>query len=202
VRSARHPHDETSGHVRIRLLHASRHGEGGFWSGAEGLLARGTFQGMGPNPTSPPSSRAISASVTASWRPFAASPSRREGRDRGIPGPERRREGRHGRMLSCFLPPAPARPRSTTSTSRDAPPRRERMIASAPEDNLDPDFHVVQNSHVYGGIRNSRKVIRDRALELLAFVALSDKPTLRSPPLGRHERRLVLARALLTSRGF
>jgi len=104
------------------------------------------------------------------------------------------------RMLSCFLPPSAGSASIHDVDIRERPRDVKRMIGVCPqEDNLDPDFHVVQNLHVYGryfGI--PRKVIRDRALELLAFVALSDKAHAPIASLsGGMKRRLVLARALL-----
>src|SRR5258705_4143529 len=104
------------------------------------------------------------------------------------------------RMLSCFLPPGAGSASIHGVDIRERPRDVKRMIGVCPQEgNLDPDFHVVQNLHVYGryfGI--PRKVIRDRALELLAFVALSDKA--HAPVASRSggmKRRLGLARALL-----
>src|SRR6267378_6062686 len=104
------------------------------------------------------------------------------------------------RMLSCFLPPSAGSASIHDVDIRERPRDVKRMIGVCPqEDNLDPDFHVLKNLHVYGryfGI--PRKVIRDRALELLAFVALSDKAHAPIASLsGGMKRRLVLARALL-----
>src|SRR5690349_10307357 len=104
------------------------------------------------------------------------------------------------RMLSCFLPPS-----SGTASIHDVdvcerPRDVKRMIGVCPqEDNLDPDFHVVKNLLVYGRYFGlPRRVVRDRALELLAFVALSDKAHAPIQSLsGGMKRRLVLARALL-----
>jgi lipooligosaccharide transport system ATP-binding protein len=104
------------------------------------------------------------------------------------------------RMLSCFLPPS-----SGTACIHDVdvcerPRDVKRMIGVCPqEDNLDPDFHVVKNLLVYGRYFGlPRRVVRDRALELLAFVALTDKAHAPISSLsGGMKRRLVLARALL-----
>ena len=104
------------------------------------------------------------------------------------------------RMLSCFLPPS-----SGTACIHDVdvcerPRDVKRMIGVCPqEDNLDPDFHVVKNLLVYGRYFGlPRRVVRDRALELLAFVALTDKAHAPIQSLsGGLKRRLVLARALL-----
>jgi lipooligosaccharide transport system ATP-binding protein len=104
------------------------------------------------------------------------------------------------RMLSCFLPP-------TTGTASihdidvcQRPRDVKRLIGVCPqEDNLDPDFHVMKNLLVYGRYFGlPHRVVRDRARELLAFVALSDKAHAPIASLsGGMKRRLVLARALL-----
>jgi lipooligosaccharide transport system ATP-binding protein len=67
------------------------------------------------------------------------------------------------------------------------------------EDNLDPDFTVLQNLVVYGryfGV--ARRDCRVRAEELLAFFQLSDRKSSRIRELsGGMKRRLVIARALI-----
>jgi lipooligosaccharide transport system ATP-binding protein len=104
------------------------------------------------------------------------------------------------RMLSCFLPPTSGTASIHDVDVRERPRDVKRLIGVCPqEDNLDPDFHVLKNLLVYGryfGIPH--RVVRDRALELLAFVALSDKAHAPIVSLsGGMKRRLVLARALL-----
>ncbi len=104
------------------------------------------------------------------------------------------------RMLSCFLPPTSGTACIHDLDVRERPRDVKRLIGVCPqEDNLDPDFHVMKNLLVYGryfGLH--RRVVRDRALELLAFVALSDKAHAPIQALsGGMKRRLVLARALL-----
>jgi lipooligosaccharide transport system ATP-binding protein len=104
------------------------------------------------------------------------------------------------RMLSCFLPPSSGTASIHDLDIRERPRDVKSLIGVCPqEDNLDPDFHVVKNLMVYGryfGI--PRRVVRDRALDLLAFVALSDKAHAPIASLsGGMKRRLVLARALL-----
>jgi lipooligosaccharide transport system ATP-binding protein len=104
------------------------------------------------------------------------------------------------RMLSCFLPPTSGTASIHELDIRDRPRDVKRLIGVCPqEDNLDPDFHVMKNLLVYGryfGLAGG--VVRDRAIELLAFVALSDKAHAPIQALsGGMKRRLVLARALL-----
>lgn len=104
------------------------------------------------------------------------------------------------RMLSCFLPPSSGTACIHGVDVCERPRDVKRMIGVCPqEDNLDPDFHVVKNLLVYGRYFGlPRRVVRDRALELLAFVALSDKAHAPVESLsGGMKRRLVLARALL-----
>jgi len=104
------------------------------------------------------------------------------------------------RMLSCFLPPTSGTASIHDLDVRQRPRDVKRLIGVCPqEDNLDPDFHVMKNLLVYGRYFGlDRRVVRDRALELLAFVALSDKAHAPIQALsGGMKRRLVLARALL-----
>ena len=104
------------------------------------------------------------------------------------------------RMLSCFLPPTAGTARIHGLDVRERPRDVKRLLGICPqEDNLDPDFDVLKNLLVYGryfGLAGD--LVRARALELLEFVALSDKT--HAPILslsGGMKRRLVLARALL-----
>jgi len=104
------------------------------------------------------------------------------------------------RMLSCFLPPTSGTASIHELDVCEQPRDVKRIIGVCPqEDNLDPDFHVMKNLLVYGRyFALPRRVVRDRALELLAFVALSDKAHAPIQSLsGGMKRRLVLARALL-----
>jgi lipooligosaccharide transport system ATP-binding protein len=104
------------------------------------------------------------------------------------------------RMISCFLPPTSGTASIHDLDVRERPREVKRLIGVCPqEDNLDPDFHVLKNLLVYGRYFGlPRRVVRDRALELLAFVALSDKAHAPIQALsGGMKRRLVLARALL-----
>jgi len=104
------------------------------------------------------------------------------------------------RMLSCFLPPTSGTASIQELDVRARPRDVKRLIGVCPqEDNLDPDFHVLKNLLVYGRYFGlPRRIVRDRALELLAFVALSDKAHAPIQALsGGMKRRLVLARALL-----
>jgi lipooligosaccharide transport system ATP-binding protein len=104
------------------------------------------------------------------------------------------------RMICCFLPPTSGTASIEGLDVRERPRDVKRLIGVCPqEDNLDPDFDVLKNLLVYGRYFGlPRRVVRDRALELLAFVALSDKAHAEVAALsGGMKRRLVLARALL-----
>lgn len=104
------------------------------------------------------------------------------------------------RMISCFLPPTAGTASIHGLDVRERPRDVKRMLGVCPqEDNLDPDFDVLKNLLVYGryfGLPG--RAVRARALELLEFVALSDKERAPIQALsGGMKRRLVLARALL-----
>jgi lipooligosaccharide transport system ATP-binding protein len=104
------------------------------------------------------------------------------------------------RMLSCFLPPTTGTASIHDIDVRERPREVKSLIGVCPqEDNLDPDFHVMKNLLVYGRYFGlPHRVVRDRALELLAFVALSDKAHAPISSLsGGMKRRLVLGRARL-----
>ena len=104
------------------------------------------------------------------------------------------------RMLCCFLPPTSGTASIHGLDVRERPRDVKWLLGVCPqEDNLDPDFDVLKNLLVYGryfGLPG--RVVRRRALELLEFVALSDKAHVPVEALsGGMKRRLILARALL-----
>jgi lipooligosaccharide transport system ATP-binding protein len=104
------------------------------------------------------------------------------------------------RMLCCFLPPTSGTASIHGLDVRERPRDVKWLLGVCPqEDNLDPDFDVLKNLLVYGryfGLPG--RTVRRRALELLEFVALSDKAHVPVEALsGGMKRRLILARALL-----
>jgi lipooligosaccharide transport system ATP-binding protein len=104
------------------------------------------------------------------------------------------------RMLCCFLPPTSGTASIHGLDVRERPRDVKWLLGVCPqEDNLDPDFDVLKNLLVYGryfGLPG--RTVRRRALELLEFVALSDKTHVPVQALsGGMKRRLILARALL-----
>ncbi|MBN2193433.1 MAG: ATP-binding cassette domain-containing protein [Polyangiaceae bacterium] len=82
---------------------------------------------------------------------------------------------------------------------RDGKQVRARLGVCAQEDNLDPDLTVIQNLLVYGSyFPQPRATTRQRAEELLAFVALEEKRDRHLRELsGGMKRRLMIARALM-----
>jgi lipooligosaccharide transport system ATP-binding protein len=83
----------------------------------------------------------------------------------------------------------------------DRHPRRikAQMGVAPQENNLDPDFTVLQNLIAYGRyFRLPRKETHSRATELLEFVQLTEKANELVDKLsGGMKRRLILARSLL-----
>ena len=76
----------------------------------------------------------------------------------------------------------------------------KRRIGVVPqENNLDEDLKVEENLLVYGRYFDlPRKVVRQRAVELLEFVQLSEKTDAQVEQLsGGMKRRLLIARALI-----
>ncbi len=104
------------------------------------------------------------------------------------------------RMISCFLPPTSGTARVFGLDVREQPREVKRLLGVCPqENNLDPDFDVLKNLLVYARYFGmNRHAARERALTLLAQMALSDR--IGSPVetlSGGMRRRLILARALL-----
>ena len=77
---------------------------------------------------------------------------------------------------------------------------RARIGVVPQEDNLDPDFTVMENLRVYAGYfpRRARRPLEPFLMSLLDFVALADRAGDRIQSLsGGMRRRLVIARALV-----
>ena len=85
--------------------------------------------------------------------------------------------------------------------SRDWRQIRSRIGVCQQENSLDPDLTVIQNLEVFASYFNiSKKEARDRAAELLAFIALDHRSNAPVSELsGGLMRRLVLARALVNN---
>ncbi|MHB8464219.1 MAG: ABC transporter ATP-binding protein [Acidimicrobiales bacterium] len=82
---------------------------------------------------------------------------------------------------------------------RDGPSIRARLGVVPQEDSLDLELTVRDNLVVYGRYFDlPRRMLRDRAEELLEFVQLTDRADDRVDPLsGGMKRRLTIARALV-----
>ena len=77
---------------------------------------------------------------------------------------------------------------------------RSRIGVVSQDDNLDPDFTVMENLEVYASYfsRRLRRPLRPFLESLLEFVSLEDRGDYRIPALsGGMRRRLVIARALV-----
>ncbi len=76
---------------------------------------------------------------------------------------------------------------------------RKRIGVVPQNDNLDPDFTVVENLRVYGSYFGLRRgELDDRIEQLLTFFNLSDRANARVEQLsGGMKRRLIIARALI-----
>ena len=92
-------------------------------------------------------------------------------------------------MLSVFDLPVP-----------DAARRVRARVGVVPQgDNLDPDFSVAENLHVYASYFGlPRHVVETRIPQLLDFAALSERADAKTEALsGGMKRRLTIARALI-----
>ncbi len=106
------------------------------------------------------------------------------------------------RMISCFLTPTSGSIKVLGLEVTEHPSEvKSRVGVVAQDNNLDPDFSVMENLTVYAtyyGIK--RKVARERAQELLEFVDLADRKKDRIQSLsGGMSRRLQIARSLINS---
>jgi lipooligosaccharide transport system ATP-binding protein len=105
------------------------------------------------------------------------------------------------RMISCISP-------ITAGTLRvlgmdpvaDGPRIRARMGLVPQEDSLDLELTVLDNLMIYGRYFDMpKRVIRERAQQLLEFAQLTDRAHDRVDPLsGGMKRRLTIARALIS----
>lgn len=104
------------------------------------------------------------------------------------------------KMIHCVLPPFSGSLTIAGMSVSSKPREIKKMIGVAPqEDNLDPDFTVLQNLLVYARYFDIPKpVALKRSEELLKFIQLEEK---RGVIIGQlstgMKRRLILARALI-----
>ena len=105
------------------------------------------------------------------------------------------------RMISCISPLSGGTLRVLgLDPATDGARIRARMGLVPQEDSLDLDLTVLDNLMIYGRYFDlPRKVVRERAEQLLEFAQLTDRANDRVDPLsGGMKRRLTIARALIS----
>jgi lipooligosaccharide transport system ATP-binding protein len=105
------------------------------------------------------------------------------------------------RMISCISPLSGGTLRVLgLDPVVDGPRIRARMGLVPQEDSLDLDLTVLDNLMIYGRYFDiPRKVVRERAEQLLEFAQLTERANDRVDPLsGGMKRRLTIARALIS----
>jgi lipooligosaccharide transport system ATP-binding protein len=105
------------------------------------------------------------------------------------------------RMISCISPISGGTLRVLgMDPATDGSRIRSRMGLVPQEDSLDLELTVLDNLMIYGRYFDMpRRVIRERAEQLLEFAQLSDRAADRVDPLsGGMKRRLTIARALIS----
>jgi lipooligosaccharide transport system ATP-binding protein len=106
------------------------------------------------------------------------------------------------RMIGCVSPVSEGKLRVFgMDPATDGSAIRARLGVVAQEDNLDTELTVLDNLLIYGRYFGMpRKVIRERAEELLDFAQLTERRHHRVDPLsGGMKRRLTIARALINA---
>src|SRR5580704_4082490 len=105
------------------------------------------------------------------------------------------------RMISCISPVSEGSLRVLGMDPKtDGPRIRARMGLVPQEDSLDLELTVLDNLMIYGRYFDMpKKVIRERADQLLEFAQLTERANDRVDPLsGGMKRRLTIARALIS----
>ncbi len=105
------------------------------------------------------------------------------------------------RMISCISPLSGGTLRVLgMDPAKDGPRIRSRMGLVPQEDSLDLELTVLDNLMIYGRYFDMpKKVIRERAEQLLDFAQLTERAHDRVDPLsGGMKRRLTIARALIS----
>jgi lipooligosaccharide transport system ATP-binding protein len=120
----------------------------------------------------------------------------------GFLGPNGAGKSSTMRMIGAVSPPSAGELRVFgLDPARDGPAIRARLGVCPQEDTVDAELRVRENLVVYGRFFGlSRAVCRQRADELLDFVALSDRREAKVEDLsGGMKRRLTIARSLVNS---
>jgi lipooligosaccharide transport system ATP-binding protein len=126
----------------------------------------------------------------------------RKGESFGFLGPNGAGKTSTMRMISCISPLSGGSLRVLgLDPKADGPRIRSRMGLVPQEDSLDTELTVLDNLMIYGRYFDMpRKVIRERADQLLEFAQLTDRANDRVDPLsGGMKRRLTIARALISN---
>lgn len=123
-----------------------------------------------------------------------------EGECFGFLGPNGAGKTTAMRMINCVSPVTAGELRVLEMDVNEHPREIKSVIGVAPqENNLDPDFTVIQNLVVYARYFDiPREVALPRAEELLDFMVLQEKRDVIITELsGGMKRRLIIARALM-----
>ncbi len=123
-----------------------------------------------------------------------------EGECFGFLGPNGAGKTTAMRMIDCVTPLTKGRLEVLGMDVTKEPRKIKALIGVAPqEDNLDPDFSVVQNLTVYARyFKIEQSVAKKRAKDLLKFMQLEEKTNTQIDKLsGGMKRRLIIARALI-----
>ena len=124
----------------------------------------------------------------------------RRGEAFGFLGPNGAGKSSTMRMIGCISPPSGGELTILGMDPRISGPAIRARLGVVPQENtLDIELTVRENMLVYGRYFGlPRKVIRQRAQELLEFVHLADRAGDQVEPLsGGMKRRLVIARSLI-----
>lgn len=103
-------------------------------------------------------------------------------------------------IIYCFMPPSSGKVEVFGVDVTEDPGRIKSEIGVMPQDNnLDPDFSVLENLIVYARYFDiPQKISSPRAHDLIEFVEMSDKINVSIQKLsGGMKRRILLARALI-----
>ena len=120
----------------------------------------------------------------------------------GFLGPNGAGKSSTMRMIGCVSPPTSGHLRVLgMDPAVDGPAIRARLGVVPQRDSLDEELTVEENIWVYGRYFGlPRRVVRERAAELLEFAQLTDRATSIVEPLsGGMKRRLTIARALVNT---
>jgi lipooligosaccharide transport system ATP-binding protein len=118
----------------------------------------------------------------------------------GFLGPNGAGKSSTMRMIACVSPPSEGKLRVLElDPGADGPSIRARLGVVPQEDNLDAELSVEENLYIYVRFFDlPRDVIKERIVELLEFVQLTDRRKDKVDPLsGGMKRRLTIARSLI-----